>query len=310
MRLISLAASYVQLGKRVRWREIAARMTCTNKGVSVLRERLKTLKKTYGTKLDRLPRCLSRSWNLSKRVSSDVHEGARSMLLLAQASPVATQRNRRSCRYPPPLSSEEAWKVVEQLFVSIPKRLVIQRSGRGHENVGELFPRGLSNIISAIGPITHSDVFLDVGAGVGNIVCQFALETNASRCIGIEIQQQLVETSTVLVNTAACRSPSLRKVELVCGDFRHTDFQCPTILYSCNMVFTTECKDSLVKTICSLPTLHTVALGVHPCPRHSRRCWSDFCVFWTLHKEVIVNVSWTGNPQSFYVFKRNSSCVV
>ena len=47
MRLITLAASYVQLGKRVRWREIAARMTYTNKGVSVLRERLKTLKKTY-----------------------------------------------------------------------------------------------------------------------------------------------------------------------------------------------------------------------------------------------------------------------
>ena len=70
MRLISLAASYVQLGKRVRWREIAARMTCTNKGVSVLRERLKTLKKTYGTKLDRLPRCLLRSRNLSERVSS------------------------------------------------------------------------------------------------------------------------------------------------------------------------------------------------------------------------------------------------
>ena len=85
MTLVSLVMPYVEEGRRVCWSNVATKMRSTNKTRSVLCERLKTLKKTYGAKLDRFPRLVTRSIKSSEfSTISNVHEAAVGMLGLAE----------------------------------------------------------------------------------------------------------------------------------------------------------------------------------------------------------------------------------
>ncbi|EEY64809.1 uncharacterized protein PITG_15598 [Phytophthora infestans T30-4] len=60
------------------------------------------------------------------------------------------------------------------------------------ENAGEVLPAAVSKIIEMIGNIRHDDVFLDVGAGLGNVAAQFAVQTKARQCLGIKTRPELV----------------------------------------------------------------------------------------------------------------------
>lgn len=46
-------------------------------------------------------------------------------------------------------------------------------------------------MIEAIGPLGAQDIFLDVGAGVGNVLAHIALRTKVSASIGIERRAEL-----------------------------------------------------------------------------------------------------------------------
>ncbi|ETN24156.1 hypothetical protein PPTG_00592 [Phytophthora nicotianae INRA-310] len=67
-----------------------------------------------------------------------------------------------------------------------------QGAGKPDENAGELLPTAVSSVIQMIGDISEDDVFLDVEAGLGNIVARFTLQTNAGQCLGIEKRAEVV----------------------------------------------------------------------------------------------------------------------
>lgn len=75
------------------------------------------------------------------------------------------------------------------------RAVVDETSGRtslktmGYEEIyGEVSAEGLRRILGLIGPhITEQDEIWDLGSGVGKVVAQFAHETSAGRCNGLEL---------------------------------------------------------------------------------------------------------------------------
>ncbi|GMF19053.1 unnamed protein product [Phytophthora fragariaefolia] len=90
------------------------------------------------------------------------------------------------------LRDEQAAQAVNSIFGNIRASEVHQQTGRTYYNAGEILPSGVSRILTAIGLLDEADVFLDVGAGVGNIIAHVALTTDARRCVGIEVRSDLV----------------------------------------------------------------------------------------------------------------------
>ena len=83
MMLVRITMSYVNRGKRVRWADVTTKMKHSKKTRHVLRERFKTLKRTYGKNLDRFPKLFSESRASCQFVGhSDEHEAALGMLAL------------------------------------------------------------------------------------------------------------------------------------------------------------------------------------------------------------------------------------
>lgn len=60
-----------------------------------------------------------------------------------------------------------------------------------HRNAGEVMPEGISALLAEVGPLDGRDLFLDIGAGIGNVVAQVALGTTVYQAIGIELREDI-----------------------------------------------------------------------------------------------------------------------
>lgn len=297
--LFQLAKMFVDSNNPICWEYVLKRMKAfrtTRKTKKQLCNRFKTLKQRYGRDLNAFP--------------SRYHAPA-----VKKTKTTMTMRSRKkkddSSDGLLPISREDVWRKMAVIFQTVPKALVRQKGGKTHLNVGETVPVGVSKLIDAINDIKIDDVFVDVGSGLGNIVCQMALETLAKMCLGLELRQDIVEFSHALIRDALPHCPRMQKVQLLAGDIKdfdmagHALFQRATILYSFNSLFSGDSGVSLVRQLCDLQMLHTVILAAHPCPRHSRRCRKEFCLLWKLEKTALLQVSYTVNVVPFYIFKRH-----
>ncbi|POM79392.1 LOW QUALITY PROTEIN: Hypothetical protein PHPALM_2955, partial [Phytophthora palmivora] len=79
---------------------------------------------------------------------------------------------------------------------------------------------GVSILLSLLSPVKATDVFLDVGSGVGNVVAQVAIETPIGLCIGVEIQHELSLLSKAVIESANATQPRLAKVHIYTCDIR------------------------------------------------------------------------------------------
>ncbi|GMF56295.1 unnamed protein product [Phytophthora fragariaefolia] len=84
-------------------------------------------------------------------------------------------------------------------------------------HAGEVTPVGVSAVLAGISPLVSTDVFVDIGSGIGNIVAQVAMETRVAMCIGVEFQFNLPAVSEELIRKQAINHPSLSKV-VICRD--------------------------------------------------------------------------------------------
>ena len=55
-----------------------------------------------------------------------------------------------------------------------------------YDTYGTIEPMGVRKVLDVVN-IGPSDVFYDLGSGIGNVVVQVFKETNARKCVGIEI---------------------------------------------------------------------------------------------------------------------------
>ena len=90
-----------------------------------------------------------------------------------------TRKTRALRRRQANLSALDCEKLVGIIFAKVNR--TTHKGDRWDGNTGEVTPYGVTFLLRAMGPIAPSDVFLDVGSGLGNIMCQMLLPTNVSK---------------------------------------------------------------------------------------------------------------------------------
>ena len=199
-------------------------------------------------------------------------------------------------------------QVVDAMFANIPKKVVFQAAGSRQHNVGELLPVGLIKLLPQL-HINTTDIFLDVGCGIGNVVAQVALMTPVRSCIGVEMRRAVLECGADAVEKQKRDSPDLAKIKFIASRIENVSYSrlCDvTVFYCFDLTF--ECNATVYLHIlaCDLRNLRLVVVAKHPCPRHSQRCNNRFCRMWRLQQTVHVEVSYSKNLVPMHIFKRES----
>ncbi|KAG2872812.1 hypothetical protein PC116_g27415 [Phytophthora cactorum] len=169
---------------------------------------------------------------------------------------------------------------------------------------GEVTPAGVTAVLSALLPLLRSDVFLDVGSGIGDIIAHVALATQTGMAIGIEFQDHLAQLSKTIIYTATASLPNFAKV-FIHSDVVQTkgpatqDAMHPsTNLFSNNLVFDPSSNDVLKGFVTNAPNL--VHLVTKLCWRHRGTCKQDFCSVWQLRRTIEAAMSWSAKPHEAF----------
>ncbi|KAE9055769.1 hypothetical protein PF010_g32029, partial [Phytophthora fragariae] len=143
------------------------------------------------------------------------------------------------------LQLPDAIRVLASIFNDVTAYDISQKSGRTHGNAGELLPVGVADMLAATEPLHASDVFLDIGAGIGNVLAQVALTTTVRRCIGVEVRAELCSLAIRQIRQHTDAYPQLRKVAMKAADVRDVllSTQPPTSRAKRNAKSTNRCFD-------------------------------------------------------------------
>ncbi|ETL43769.1 hypothetical protein L916_05811, partial [Phytophthora nicotianae] len=118
------------------------------------------------------------------------------------------------------LSQEISMSVVKILLRDISAGDIRQRAGQRQNNAGEILPSGVARMLDAIRPLDETDVFLDIGAGIGNVLAHEALSTDVSKCIGVKVRSELCSIATKHIHRFSVAYPLLQKIVIQAADVR------------------------------------------------------------------------------------------
>lgn len=207
------------------------------------------------------------------------------------------------------MSLIDVYSATRRIFAKITQEDVRQPSGKSGLNSGEMLPMGVAKMIEAmlIGP---SDVFGDIGSGIGSVLAQVALQTTAGRCVGVEIRYDLAARSRDLMRQFTQEYPRLSRVSILTGDIKNVTAEIRenlrgcTVLYCNNKVF--EPEDNLaVQEYIATSDARLVLLLDQFCRRcHGERCVNKFCRMWECEPTIQVSVSWSAYPVSLFIYHR------
>jgi Histone methylation protein DOT1 len=203
------------------------------------------------------------------------------------------------------------YAIIEKMFQFIPRAEVCHKSSHPEQHMGEVSMVGVTALLSAL-EIQKEDVFMDVGAGIGNVVAQVALQSRAHLVLGIEIRERAVQLAKRVIADTAIHHRQLLKIIMLAGDIRmleiifNASVQSSTILYSFNTVFDNATNTAIESLCCELRSLRLVVVAHKFCPRHERRqnCRNKFCTKWKMEEEVNVDVTYSPKPVRFFIYKR------
>ncbi|EGZ16981.1 hypothetical protein PHYSODRAFT_502861 [Phytophthora sojae] len=157
--------------------------------------------------------------------------------------------------------------------------------------------------------IQVNDVFLDAGSGVGNVLAQIALQTQAFRVVGIEIQRDLAARGMELIASSASRFPHLLKISVVTADIRNIaegsdtlPYQLRHLLFCHDTVFEEDVILAMRALCMKLPHLRLVALTTRVCPRHRNTCRNSFCKRWKLLKTIQVPMTYSSSLRDLHLY--------
>ena len=249
---------------------------------------------------------------LSPRAASHPAVDPRSLLAefnrLVDTLQPTSYRQVRSSRS---MSDEECYRIVHTMFATVSRKDIHQKTGQMEQNMGEISMAGLTHLASRLG-MTDSDVFLDVGAGIGNVLAQLALQSPARSLLGIEMRNAATMRGKDIITAFSEQHQELQHVSMIAGDIRddailrRDDVSRCTVLYASNEVFHLSSQVRLESMCCSLPALRLVAVSEKFCPRHERRqnCTNEFCTLWKLREEVDAEVMYRSKPAKFSIYER------
>lgn len=125
---------------------------------------------------------------------------------------------------------------------------------------GELLPSSLHDIIKTyLNEIDENDVIYDLGSGLGKVVIQFALETNARKCVGIELglrrHQASFEAHKKLLDygTNSSRNDSLlNRINFIHGNIMEENWSDSTVLFINAFVFSEEIMSYIEENVANI----------------------------------------------------------
>jgi hypothetical protein len=209
------------------------------------------------------------------------------------------------------LTASEAISALAVVFRDVTASDIRQEAGRTQNNAGELLPQGVSAMLAAMEPLSDDDVFLNVGAGIGNILVQVALTTKVRRCVGVEVRDDLCSLAIRHMRRHAAAYPLLRKMSMVAADVRHAllSAQAPTseatIVFANYFLFEETAKLFLARELSAMPNARFVASTARFCSRHRAWCPQPFCARLQLTHELNAECSWKAGLTSLYIYVKS-----
>jgi hypothetical protein len=203
--------------------------------------------------------------------------------------------------------------VVTSMFADVPRAAVGYDGGSSHLNVGEVLPSGVTALVREIGDINASDIFFDIGAGLGNVIAQVLLTTKVSKAIGVELREDVHRLGGEMID----RSPHGRyfseRAELNCDDIiglrisRLPPYEQATIVFWNNILFEPVTVEFVKRELAEMVDACLIICTAHICPRHRLPCFAEFCSSFELFKEIDIACSWKAEPQRAYCYRSFSS---
>eukprot|EP00644_Phytophthora_capsici_P018630 jgi/Phyca11/131799/e_gw1.113.33.1 len=177
-------------------------------------------------------------------------------------------------------------------------------------NAGEVLPHGVSRIIAATRPFRDTEVFLDIGAGVGNILAQVALSTEVRACIGTELRAALGQSC---MRWHLEQYPRLSKVVLKLAGVRDTflssqDPICQATIVCANIfLFEEDAKIVVLRELSAMIMVRLLSSTSQFCPRHRSTCSNLFCESWKLQYQLEGPCSWKSAYHSVCIYQKKVS---
>lgn len=129
---------------------------------------------------------------------------------------------------------------------------------------GEVDPRGIALLLEHLGGLNRSDVFADLGSGLGKVTLQVFLGTDARSCIGVELSRTRHERAADALTVLRRRFPELderfrsRSLDFVHSDILKANLTNATVVWMGSLAFTPELMASVAGVL-----LDQVPLGCH-----------------------------------------------
>ncbi|POM77943.1 Histone methylation protein [Phytophthora palmivora] len=291
--LFQLARKYSDAGSRVASKDVANKMRRTGHSALALRQRLNTLMRTWGRDLSRFPPSF-----------------------FAQVRrPLAVTRQLRGAAPDAASNSASVETIVHAIFEHVPRVVVTRDCNTPHCNVGEILPQGITKLLDElrkIGPIDERNVFLDIGAGLGNIVVHVALATAVQKAIGIELREDVYQLGLQMIGENV-HSRLRSRLLMTCGDVaeaklsRRLPYEQATIVYWNNVLFEPHVIEIVKEHLSYMSDIRFFISTVQICPRHREPCFSGFCSLFELLKEVALPCSWKAGAQKVFIYRSKLS---
>lgn len=188
----------------------------------------------------------------------------------------------------------------DTLYDSLDLEVKQSMFAKDNEIYGELYYYSVVELLKYLN-ISAKDHFLDIGSGLGKLVFQLFLTTEAHSITGIEINAQRYHISTQVRNMLQHQLPDSfqphRSLNLIQDDFLNFDFTQPnfnniSIAYVCSTVFSLALLNSIGNKINSMNSVEKV-ISLRKLPNLTH---------FSLAKRIFIHGSW--DKTACYLYSR------
>lgn len=156
---------------------------------------------------------------------------------------------------------------------------------------GEITYEGMEALVKLI-QFTSSDVFYDLGSGVGKLVTYFYLTTPIKKSVGIEMVG--ARHQTAMITLAKIKSEGLlvkeRSLQFQYANLREVNFEDATVIYMSSLCFPKDLMEELSQRFLTLkPGLRIISS--QPLPGHPRL---------RLVQQGFLSMTWTSISLTYY----------
>jgi hypothetical protein len=149
----------------------------------------------------------------------------------------------------------EARRIIKELYKDVWAYTVPRtddltvRKASGSSLYGEITFRSVEKLIHYL-RLKESDVFFDLGSGVGKVVMQIGMTTKVKKAVGVELSETRFKSAKKALAVATKSGWILpRKIQFRNENILETDLSKATVVYTCSTAFPMTLMRRLAKTL-------------------------------------------------------------